>query len=81
MSSITIISAGRCTAMPCARRRSLTEIPGSFETLVNDPSAPLAGALLRIGGLAEDTTPFGEFAWADFLRRRIKRKQVASTAH
>jgi len=26
----------------------------------------------------EDTTPFSEFMWADFLRRRIKRKMVES---
>ena len=26
--------------------------------------------------LAKDTTPFSEFLWADFLRRRMKRKTV-----
>ena len=30
----------------------------------------------RAGGFAKDTTPFSEFLWADFLRRRIKRKAV-----
>jgi len=30
--------------------------------------------LRRSGGFAKDTTPFSEFLWADFLRRRIKRK-------
>ena len=25
---------------------------------------------------AKDTTPFSEFLWADFLRRRMKRKTV-----
>jgi hypothetical protein len=34
----------------------------------------LAGELRRSGGFAKDTTPFSEFLWADFLRRRIKRK-------
>jgi hypothetical protein len=32
--------------------------------------------LRRVGGFAKDTTPFSEFLWADFLRRRIKQKIV-----
>jgi hypothetical protein len=36
----------------------------------------LAGELRRAGGYAKDTTPFSEFLWADFLRRRIKRQGV-----
>jgi hypothetical protein len=27
-------------------------------------------------GIAKDTTPFSKFVWADFLRRRIKPKDV-----
>jgi hypothetical protein len=34
----------------------------------------LAGELRQSGGYAKDTTPFSEFLWADFLRRRLKRK-------
>ena len=30
----------------------------------------------RAGGFAKDTTPFSEFLWADFLRRRIRRRRV-----
>jgi len=30
----------------------------------------------RAGGFAKDTTPFSEFLWADFFRRKIKRKAV-----
>ena len=30
----------------------------------------------RSGGFAKDTTPFSEFLWADFLRRKIARKVV-----
>jgi hypothetical protein len=41
---------------------------------VDDPFRSLAGELRRSGGFAKDTTPFSEFLWADFLRRRIKRK-------
>jgi hypothetical protein len=36
----------------------------------------LAGELRRAGGFAKDTTPFSEFLWADFLRRRVKRETV-----
>jgi len=32
--------------------------------------------LRRMGGFAKDTTPFSEFLWADFLRRRIKTQLV-----
>ena len=30
----------------------------------------------QAGGFAKDTTPFSEFIWADFLRRRIKPKDI-----
>ncbi len=43
---------------------------------MDDPFRSLAGELRRAGGFAKDTTPFSEFLWADFLRRRIKRKAV-----
>jgi hypothetical protein len=29
-----------------------------------------------MGGFAKDTTPFSEFLWADFLRRKLSRKAV-----
>jgi hypothetical protein len=44
--------------------------------LVDDPFRSLAGELPRAGGFAKDTTPFSEFLWTDFLRRRMKRKTV-----
>jgi len=44
--------------------------------LKDDPFRSLAGQLRRIGGFAKDTTPFSEFLWADFLRRRMGRKSV-----
>jgi len=28
------------------------------------------------GGFAKDTTPFSEFLWADFLRRKLSRKAI-----
>jgi hypothetical protein len=58
------------------RRRRYEDIPNSVADLIDDPYRSLAGELRRAGGFAKDTTPFSEFLWADFLRRRLKRKAV-----
>jgi len=58
------------------RRRGYEDIPKSVDKLVDDPYRSLAGELRLAGGFAKDTTPFSEFLWADFLRRRIKRRSV-----
>jgi len=58
------------------RRLHYADIPKSVGKLVDDPFRSLAGELRRTGGFAKDTTPFSEFLWADFLRRRLKRKLV-----
>ena len=60
------------------RRRHYDDIPKSVTDMVDDPFRSLAGELRRAGGFAKDTTPFSEFLWADFLRRRVKRKLVES---
>ena len=57
-------------------RRHYKDIPKRVTDLVDDPFRSLAGELRRAGGFAKDTTPFSEFLWADFLRRRMKRKLV-----
>jgi hypothetical protein len=59
------------------RRRDFSEIPKSIDKLSDDPFRSLSGELRRAGGFAKDTTPFSEFLWADFFRRRMKRKSVA----
>ena len=56
------------------RRRPYGDLPKSVDKLIDDPFRSLAGELRRAGGFAKDTTPFSEFLWADFLRRRMKRK-------
>ena len=61
-----------------SRRRGHKDLPKSVSGLVDDPFRSLAGELRRAGGFAKDTTPFSEFLWADFFRRRIKRKLVES---
>ncbi len=60
------------------RRRHYANIPKSVSDLVDDPFRSLAGELRRAGGFAKDTTPFSEFLWADFPRRRIQRKAIES---
>jgi hypothetical protein len=58
------------------RRQRYQDIPRSIDDLIDDPYRSLAGGLRRVGGYAKDTTPFSEFQWADFLRRRIRRREV-----
>ena len=61
------------------RRRNYKDLPRRIGELVDDPFRSLAGELRRAGGFAKDTTPFSEFLWADFLRRRIKRSRVEAS--
>jgi len=58
------------------RRRAYDDIPKTVFDLTDDPFRSVAGALRRFGGFAKDTTPFSEFLWADFLRRRLKRTTI-----
>ncbi|MGB5905203.1 MAG: ParB-like protein [Xanthobacteraceae bacterium] len=58
-------------------RHHYKDIPKSVTDLKDDPFRSLAGELRRAGGFAKDTTPFSEFLWADFFRRRLSRKSVA----
>jgi len=58
------------------RRRDYADIPKTILGLADDPFRSLAGELRRMGGFAKDTTPFSEFLWADFLRRRLKQALV-----
>jgi hypothetical protein len=57
-------------------RRHFKDLPKSIKDLEDDPFRSLAGELRRAGGFAKDTTPFSEFLWADFLRRKISTKVV-----
>lgn len=58
------------------RRQSWKDLPKSVDRLEDDPYRSLAGELRNIGGFAKDTTPFSEFVWADFFRRRIALKDL-----
>jgi hypothetical protein len=57
-------------------RRSFADIPTVVSDLRDDPYRSLAGELRRAGGFAKEITPFSEFIWADYLRRRINAKLV-----
>ena len=58
-------------------RRDFDEIPRAIADMQDDPYRSLAGELRRAGGYAKESTPFAEFIWADFLRRRIKPSLLA----
>lgn len=57
-------------------RQRYDKLPKTITGLKDDPYRSLAGELRRAGGFAKDTTPFSEFLWADFLRRRVARKTI-----
>jgi hypothetical protein len=57
-------------------RVAYDKIPRAIGKLPDDPYRSLAGELRRAGGFAKDVTPFSEFIWANYLRRRVKRKLV-----
>jgi len=56
------------------KRRDYGDLPRKIGDLDDDPYRSLAGEVRRAGGYAKEATPFSEFLWADFLRRRIKAK-------
>jgi hypothetical protein len=56
------------------RRRSYDDLPKRIPAMVDDPYRSLAGEVRKSGGCSKETTPFSEFLWADYLRRRLKRK-------
>jgi hypothetical protein len=57
-------------------RRAFDDIPRTIRGMKDDPFRSLAGELRRAGGFAKETTPFSEFIWADFLRRKLKASEV-----
>ena len=57
-------------------RRPLGSIPRSLADLEDDPFRSLVAELIRVGAVAKSDTPFFEFLWADFLRRRMAADQV-----
>ena len=60
------------------RREPFSAIPKSLESLTDDPYRSLAAAVRMAGGFPKDQTPFAEFLWADFFRRRVPAAQLRS---
>jgi hypothetical protein len=58
------------------RRCDPGDIPKTLHKMTDDPFRSLAGELRQLGGYAKDLIPYSEFQWADFLRRRMKLKDV-----
>lgn len=54
------------------QRQPVAELPKTLRGLADDPYRSLAGEVRHAGGFPKDATPFAEFLWADFFRRRIK---------
>jgi hypothetical protein len=52
------------------------QIPTSLSKLADDPYRSLASALRRSGGFDKVKFPYSEFAWADFLRRRLDHRAL-----
>ncbi|MBU6206735.1 MAG: chromosome partitioning protein ParB [Alphaproteobacteria bacterium] len=50
------------------------DLPKKVTKLADDPYRSLAGEVRESGGYAKDLTPFAEFLWADFFRRKIDLK-------
>lgn len=58
------------------KRCPYSAIPKKIADLVDDPFRSLAGAVRRAGGYAKETTPFMEFIWADYYRKRFSDRDI-----
>jgi hypothetical protein len=58
------------------KRIEFDQMPRRIADLRDDPFRSLSGETRRRGGFTKNATPFSEFIWADFLRRRMKRQLV-----
>ena len=58
------------------RRRPYDDLPHSVDDMKDDPYRSLAGELRNLGGFSKDATPFSEFVWADFFRKRFDVKSL-----
>jgi len=52
--------------------RSPDQLPEDTRGHADDPFRSLAGAVRNRGGYDKSATPFAEFEWANFLRKRLK---------
>jgi len=61
------------------QRCSFEEIPHHLDNLKDDAYRSLASLVRHAGGYTKTTTPFAEFAWADYFRSRMP--LVRKSAH
>jgi hypothetical protein len=59
-------------------RRSLNDIPASFQKLRDDPYRSLAGDVRDAGGFAKSDEPYLEFLWSNFFRAHISLRLLSS---
>jgi hypothetical protein len=55
------------------KRRDFGALPSRLQDLRDDPYRSLAGEVRQAGGFAKDTSPYSEFLWADYFRRKVPR--------
>ena len=55
-------------------RQAYEAMPDRLDALADDPYRTLAARVRMAGGYAKDATPYAEFLWADYYRRRLKLK-------
>jgi hypothetical protein len=53
------------------RRHPFENMPRSLRELTDDPFRSLAARVRRTGEYPKDSTPFAEFKWAEYFRRRL----------
>jgi len=62
-------------------RCDFDQLPKQLLGLADDPYRSLAGELRTAGGYAKDATPFSEFLWADYLRRKVAATRLHKDFH
>jgi hypothetical protein len=58
------------------RRIHPARLPKSLDGLAHDPYRDVAWSVRRNGGFEKTMTPYSEFSWANFFRKRIPAKLV-----
>ena len=61
------------------RKQPFADIPKALTALADDPYRSLAAAVRMAGGFPKDQTPFAEFLWAYFFRRRVSAVLLRTT--
>jgi len=56
--------------------KPITAIPNKVTKMEDDPYRSLAGFVRLEGGFEKSQTPFAEFVWADYYRKKISLKEL-----